>query len=297
MTNRAFALPVLALVLAIISLQAGTSLAKSIFPQLQPLGVVTLRLIFGAMIMMAVLRPWRTPINKDALRPLLLYGIMLGCMNVCFYLAIERLPIGLAIAIEFTGPLAVAAFTSRQLRDLAWVGIALAGLMLISPWTEMGLQLGNSPATTTASPIDPIGVVFAFGAALFWAGYIIFGQTAGQKLGAAASAWGMGVAAITIAPLGALLVGSNLWVPPVFPAVLGVAVLATAIPYALEMHALAKIPKRVFGVMMSLEPAAGALIALAALGERLAPIQWLAITLVITASAGITASAAPATKN
>lgn len=286
MTNKPMALAVLAVVAAIVSLQLGTSLAKSIFTEMSALGVTTLRLWFAAAIMLVVMRPWRTRLTRASLRPLACYGVALAAMNVCFYLAVARLPIGLAIAIEFTGPLGVAAFTSRRAKDLIWVGLAVAGLLLISPWADV---IGHSGTAGTAG-IDPLGVLYALGAAISWAAYIVAGQSAGQHLGGGASALGMCLAALVVAPLGIILVGPALWAPHVFPQIIGVAVLASVVAYGLEMYALTRIPQRVFGVMMSLEPAAGALIAMVALGELLTPLQWLAIVLVVGASIGVTAS-------
>jgi inner membrane transporter RhtA len=195
-------------------------------------------------------------------------------MNLLIYRAFALIPIGVAIAIEVTGPIAVVLLASRRPRDFAWVACAVAGLALLLP-----LRAG-------AAALDPRGVAWAVGAAFCWAMYIVFGKRASTIRGGDAVAWGMLAAAVFTVPFGVAHAGGALLAPNVLMTGLAVAVLSSALPYSLEMIALARLPRRVFGMMVSSAPAVGALAGFVVLGERLATSQWLAIALVIVASAG-----------
>jgi inner membrane transporter RhtA len=272
-------LPVLLLLIAMFSIQIGASMAKSLFPVVGALGATSLRLGFGTLLLWLVLRPWRMPWRTLPWRMLLGYGISLGVMNSLFYLALQTVPLGIAIALEFTGPLGLALLASRRLRDVGWVVLAVAGLLLLVPWTQQHEAL------------DPLGVAYALGAGLCWALYIVFGQKSGAEHGAQTVALGAAVAALVAVPWGVLESGMALLAPALLPVGIGVAVLSMALPYSLEMVALTRLPVRTFGMLMSLEPAIGALCGFAFLHEQLGLLQWLAIVAVVVASAGATLGA------
>lgn len=267
-------LPYVCLLGAVLSFCAGTSLAKSLFPLVGAQGTSAYRAGFSALILCLVWRPWRAPMARGDLAAVAAYGAMMGAMNLCFYMALRTIPLGLAIAIEFTGPLGLALIHARRPIHFAWIALAAAGLGLLLPLGDVSLRL------------DPVGVAFAAAAAVFWALYIVTGQRTGHLHGGRSVAVGMAVAALVVAPFGVAAAGTALLSPAALGLGLVVAVVSSAIPFSLEMVALRGMPKRSFGVMLSLEPAAGALAGLLVLGEHLAPRQWLAIAFVIAASAG-----------
>lgn len=258
-----------------ISVQSGASLAKSLFPVVGAQGTTALRLIFASIVMIVILRPWRTTFTTSSLRTVLLYGIALGGMNFLFYMAIRTIPLGIGVALEFTGPLAVALLHSRKITDFIWIALAVTGLWLLIP-------------TGQADALDLTGALYALGAGVCWAAYIMFGQKAGGDHGVQTAALGVIIAAIFIAPIGVVHAGSALLDPSLIPIALGVAILSTALPYSLEMIALTRMPVRTFGTLMSMEPAVGALSGLLFLHETLSLTQWLAISAIIIASAGAT---------
>lgn len=268
--------PVAALMASLVSLCVGTSFAKTLFPQMGALGISAYRIGLAALLLVLVLRPWRRRWLWTDLQPLALYGVTLGIMNLLFYLSIARIPLGLAIAIEFTGPLAVALWNSQRKLDLLWVALAVVGLALILPL--QGLQ--------TAGALDPMGIAYALGAAVCWALYIVFGQRVALRYGRDATPMGMLAATLVVVPLAWMQSGSGLlrleWLWPG----LIVAALSSALPYALEMYALHHLPKRSFSILLSLEPAVGAVAGWIILSEALSPQQWLAIALVMAASMG-----------
>lgn len=276
--SRAFtgsiAYPITLLVIAMISIQTGATIAKSLFPIVGAPGASALRLFFAAIILMIALRPWRAMPKGRAWWSLAFYGVALGSMNLLYYMALRTLPLGVAIALEFTGPLLVAILGSRKILDFLWVLLAIAGLLLLLP-----IGVG-------ASDIDPVGAAYALAAGGFWAAYILFGKKAGGDHGANSVAWGTVFAAIIVVPLGVIDAGAALFTPAIIPMALGVAILSTAFPYTLEMVALTRMPSRVFGTLMSIEPAIGALSGLIILGEKLATVQWVAIGAIVAASLG-----------
>ncbi|MFC5458316.1 EamA family transporter [Massilia niabensis] len=264
-----------------VSVNVGAAFAKGLFPLVGSAGVTALRVGLAALLLLAFWRPWRRlPGRADALN-LLVYGLMLGCMNLTIYAAFARIPIGVAIAIEVTGPLALVLLSSRRPRDVAWVGCAAVGLWLLSP-----LYGGAS-----SSALDPVGVAWALGAAFCWAMYIVFGKRVSTLEGGHAVAWGMLVASLCAVPVGVAQAGTALFAPSVLAAGLAVAVLSSILPYSLEMGALARLPRRVFGILVSAGPAIGALAGYFVLGERLSGVQWVAIALIIAATAGSAATA------
>ncbi|CAI8722669.1 L-threonine/L-homoserine exporter [Pseudomonas sp. IT-P12] len=268
--------PVGLLLIAMASIQSGASLAKSMFPVVGAQGTTTLRLIFASVIMLLLLRPWRAKLTAKSLRTVIVYGIALGGMNLLFYMSLRTVPLGIAVALEFTGPLAVAIYASRRAIDFLWVALAAAGLMLLIP------------TGATTSGIDPLGAGYALGAGVCWALYILFGQKAGADNGVQTAALGVMIAALFVTPFGIAHAGTALLTFSVIPVAIGVALLSTALPYTLEMVALTRMPTRTFGTLMSIEPAFGALSGLLFLQEFLTLSQWLAILCIILASVGAT---------
>lgn len=268
--------PVGLLLIAMASIQSGASLAKTMFPVIGAQGTTTLRLIFAAVIMVLLLRPWRATLTARSLLTVVIYGISLGGMNFLFYMALRSVPLGIAVALEFTGPLAVALYASRRPLDFVWIALAVVGLILLIPMGD------------TKAGIDLVGAGYALGAGACWALYILFGQKAGADNGIQTAALGVVIAALFIAPIGIVHAGTALLSPALLPVALGVAVLSTALPYSLEMVALTRLPARTFGTLMSIEPAFGALSGLLFLHEVLSFSQWLAIASIITASIGAT---------
>ena len=270
--------PLPAVLGSILSVQAGAALAKGLFPALGPAGTVGLRIGLSALILLAAFRPPLRRMTAAQWRLLIPYGVVLGMMNMVFYFSLSRIPLGLAVTVEFIGPLGVAVFGSRKAIDVVWVLLAGAGIALITPWT--------------GGDVDPVGVLLAAVAGACWATYIVIGGRVSRSIpGGAAVAAGMLVAAVTALPVAAAMGGFAHLTPGRLAAGAGVALLSSAIPYTLEMSALRALPARTFGILMSLEPAAAALAGLVFLHEVLSPLQWLAVSLVIAASAGSTLTA------
>lgn len=269
--------PLPAILGAVVSVQGGAALAKHLFPVLGPTGTVGLRIGLSALVLLIAFRPPLRKLTAGQWRAIVPYGVVLGGMNLVFYLALSRIPLGLAVTLEFVGPLGVAIFGSRRLLDLAWVVLAAAGIALIAPHRG-----GN---------VDPVGVLLALGAGAFWAAYILIGSRVSRRVpGGTAVAAGMLIAAVAVLPISVATGGfAQLTAGRTF-AGLGVALLSSAIPYTLEMSALNALPARTFGILMSLEPAFAALAGRIFLGEILSPAQWLAVALVIAASTGTTLS-------
>jgi inner membrane transporter RhtA len=260
---------------AILSVQGGAAIAKGLFPVLGAPTTAGLRIALSAVMLLLAFRPSLTRLTGAQWRMVVPFGVCLGLMNTVFYLSLARIPLGLAVTIEFVGPLGVAVLGSRRALDLLWVLMAGAGIALIAPWSGSG--------------VDALGVLFALLAGGCWAAYIVLGARLSRvvQAGAAVSA-GMVVATMTALPF--VLAGGGLsrLTPQLALAAAGVALLSSALPYALELSALRVLPTRTFSILMSLEPAAAALCGLAFLGERLGGAQWLAIALVIGASLGAT---------
>jgi inner membrane transporter RhtA len=272
------AAPIGLMIVAMLSVQTGASLAKGLFPLVGAQGATTLRLVLSAALMAAIWRPWKARLAHDNIGPLIGYGLVLGAMNMLFYLALRTIPLGVAVAIEFVGPLTVALVQSRKAADFLWVGLAVAGLVLLLP-------LGN-----VSKGLDLAGAALALAAGGCWGLYIVFGQKAGAAHGGRTVALGSLIAAGLATPFGIAHAGAHLISPAVLPLGLAVAVLSSAIPYSLEMVGLQRLPTRTFGILMSLEPAVGALSGFLILGERLTPLQLLAVAAVMAASAGSVAT-------
>ena len=273
-------LPFFAIVVAIVSIEFGAAIAKQLFPITGAIGITALRLMLASAILMIIWRPWRERLTCRQFKAVSLYGLALGFMNLTFYLAIERIPLGLAVTIEFIGPLTLAIFGSKKKTDLLWAAIAVGGIVLISP-------------LSLHSAVDFLGVILALFAGFFWALYIILGQKVSRLMhGGHATSYGMAMATLAITPVVFFANGYASITIQIIPWAFLVAILSSAIPYSLEMLALKRLPKMSFGILMSLEPAMASLTGLLLLQERLTTIQLVAIALIIVASLGTTFSAA-----
>lgn len=264
-----------AILLAMISIQGGASIAKQLFPQLGASGTASLRIFFAALILLAVFRTRLGKITKKQWLYCLAYGLFLGAMNLVFYFAIQRIPLGLGVTLEFTGPLALALLGSRRWTDLIWVLLAGLGIVLIAPWSE--------------GSIDLLGAGLAVLAGALWAGYIVVGGKVSQIMrGGDAVAVGMLFASVFVLPFGIFSGDLNVLTWELLLIGVAVALLTSAIPYTLEMGALNQISSKNFGILMSLHPAFAALSGMFFLSEFLTPIQWVSISCVVLASAGAT---------
>ena len=263
---------------AVASVQSGAAVATRLFPAVGPGGTVLLRLALSALLLLAFFRPSIKGRARADLGWGLAYGVALAAMNATFYEALSRIPLGVAVTIEFVGPLAVAVLGSRRPLDFVWVLLAGAGVALLTTGGHGG--------------IDALGVVWALTAGVFWAAYILLAQRVGRVFpGASGLTFALAVAAVVIAPFGIVTAGSGLWDPGVIGRGAAVAVLSSAVPYSLELFALRRMRASVFGVLMSLEPAMAALSGLIFLGQHLRPREWVAVVLVMAASVGATRSA------
>ena len=276
MKNKLFNIPPIPAVLfAIISVQSGAAIAKTLFPAIGAAGTASLRIGISAIILLAIYRPNLFKITPNQWKIVISYGLSLGAMNLIFYLAIERIPIGLAVTLEFIGPLLVAVIGSKRLIDYLWVLLATAGIVLIAPWSNNG--------------IDLLGVLFALLAGAFWAAYIVLGTKVSKIMkGGDAVATGMLFASILIVPFGISENGLNNLTPTFLYLGIALALLSSAIPFTLEMKALAQLPARTFSILMSLEPAAASIFAFIFLQEYLTFNEILAVVFVVIASVGST---------
>jgi inner membrane transporter RhtA len=264
---------------AIASVQLGATVATRLFAFLGPAGTVFLRVAFGAGILLAIARPRLRRLDGRQWRAIVLFGLTIAGMNLCFYQAIARIPLGIAVTVEFIGPLGVAVAGSRKALDFVWAAMAAAGVALLS---------FSGGAVTT------LGLLFALAAAAGWASYIVLGQRVGRLTpGTDGLALALGVGALALLPFGIAGAGSRLLNIRNLALGLVVAILSSAIPFSLEFAALRRLSRQVFGVLMSLEPAVGAAAGFLFLGQRLSPRDLVAIALVMAASAGATRSASP----
>jgi inner membrane transporter RhtA len=277
--SGSFLFPVGALLLSIVSFQFGAILAKQLFPAIGAQGTTAVRIGFGALILLLLRRPWRRLAGRHDWASLVGYGLTIGVMNLVFYMSLRTIPLGIAVTLEFLGPLAIALFGSRRALDLVWVALAVAGLALLLPYRA------------SAHALDPVGVMYALAAGVCWAIYILVGRRAGAAFGGDAVALGSAIGALVAVPVGVAHAGSALFALSILPFAIGVAVLSSAFPYSLEMFALTRLPARTIGILVSVEPAVGALLGLAFLGEHLDAFQWLAIAAIVVASIGAVISA------
>lgn len=272
--------PVAMILGSCVSLQIGAAFAAGLFPALGSWGVTTLRLGLAAIVLGVVIRPALLRWDRRQWRAMVWFGLAMGGMNGSFYAAIERIPLGTAVAIEFLGPLVLSAVLSRRRLDLACVALALAGVSLFGVESFAGV-----------TALDPVGVAFALVAGVFWAGYILTSSAAGALVpGHGSVAVAMAIGALVLMPLGAPGVVRAVTEPHLLLLALGCALLASVIPYSLELSALRRLPRHVFGILLSLEPAVAALAGLVLLGQPVTVLGIAAIALVIGASIGTTVS-------
>jgi inner membrane transporter RhtA len=265
---------------SIVSVQCGAALATTLFDQVGPGGAVFLRSALAALVLLVVARRGLRPLRGSRLRDVILFGVALAGCNLAFYAALDRLPLGITVTLEFVGPLGVAVFGSRRRRDVVWALLAAAGIVLLSDGTG-------------GAGIDALGAALALLAGAFWAGYILQSARVGNSYpGLGGLAVAMAISTVLVAPFGIAQGGGDLLVPSTLAIGLAVGLLSSAIPYALELEALRRLPNAVFGVLMSLEPAVAALVGFVALSQSLAPLELVAIGLVVAASAGALRSAA-----
>ena len=258
---------------AVLSVQLGAAAATSLFDQIGPAGTVFYRLLFAALLLLAIWRPRPRAHDRDALRLALLFGVSLAAMNFCFYAALDRIPLGIAVTLEFVGPLGVAIAASRRRLDLVWVALAAAGILLLA-------GPGGS--------LDALGAALALAAGGFWAAYILLTARIGRVFeGGRGLAMAMAIAAALMLAPGVAVGGGELLQAEVIGVGAAVAVLSSVIPYSLELEALRRLPVGVFGVLMSLEPGVAALVGLIALDQGLAAAEAVGIALVVAASVGV----------
>jgi inner membrane transporter RhtA len=260
-------------VLGVFTAQIGAAFAVELFDELGAAGAAFGRLAFAALILVAIWRPRLHGRPRGDLQVAIAFGFALGAMNLCIYQAMDRIPLGVAVTFEFIGPLGVAVVGSRRALDLVWVVLAAAGIALLADYS------GGS--------LDPVGVAFALAAGGLWAAYIVLSQRTGTLFGGGSGlAVAMVAGAALVAPFGIASAGKELLQPELLGGLLAVALASSVLPYSFDLEALRRLPARVFGVLMSLEPAVAALAGLVVLGQDLAGRDWLAIGLVVVASAG-----------
>lgn len=264
----------------IVSVQAGAAVATELFAELGPVGTVAVRLGFSAVVLLALWRPALRALRGEGARDVVLFGLALAAMNTSFYLALDRIPLGVAVTLEFVGPLGVAFAASRRRSDLVWATLAAVGILLLAP--------------TPGAGIDAPGALLALLAGVFWGAYIVLSQRVGSAFpGGSGLAIAMTIAAVLALPAGIAQGGSALLRPELLAAGFAVAMLSSAIPYSVELEALRRLPRGVFGVLMSLEPAVAAGLGFLLLSQDLAPREIVAIGFVVAASAGALREAPP----
>ena len=263
------------LLISIVSIQLGAAVAVQLFQTLGPVATTFLRLAFAAVLLLVV--AWRR-IDWASVRRhaglLLVFGCAIGAMNLCFYGAIARIPLGIAVAIEFIGPLGVAAITSRRPTEFAWIGLAVAGLLLLTP------DIGGD--------LDPLGVALALGAGLGWASFVLFSPRVARGVGNTGLAVAMAIAAVFTLPFALIAGGLERLDPAVLAGALAVAVLSTALPLSLEFEALRRMTARAYGIVVTLEPVAAAVVGALLLSQALPPSAVVAIGCVTAAAIGVT---------
>jgi len=281
--KKGFEIPAVpSVLLSIISIQSGAAIAKGIFPVLGAESTASLRIVLSALILLLFNRPNLRNLTTAQWKAVALYGLTLGAMNLIFYMAIARIPLALGVALEFIGPLALALAGSKRMIDFLWVILAAGGIALIAPWNHNGLNL--------------TGVLLALLAGALWAAYIILGGRTSKIMdGRKAVTIGMIFASVVVLPVA---IGNGLVThlkPWMLLSGLALALLSSAIPFSLEMSALRRIPAKTFSILMSLEPAVAAISGLVFLHEYLSLYEWIAVALIIIASAGATLTAKKAT--
>ena len=264
------------MLLPIFFVQLGAAVAKGLFDQLGPGGTVFLRVGFAALVLLLLWRPSVRGHARGDYLVAILFGLTLAAMNFTLYQALDRIPLGVAVTLEFVGPLGVAVAGSRRMLDLLWVVLAAAGIVLLAPLDVLG-----------ETDLDPVGVALALLAGLFWASYILLSARTGSIFpGGTGLVIALCIGTAVLVPVGIVGGGAALLDPKLLLAGFAVAMLSSVVPYSLELEALRKLPARVFGVLMSLEPAVAALVGFVILGERLGLRALAAVLLVTVAAVG-----------
>lgn len=270
-----------------LSSQFGAAIATRLFPEVGPAGTLTLRLVFAAIALLAVARPRPGALRRARRADLAVvvgFGLALAAMNLSFYEAVDRVPLGVAVTLEFAGPLTLSVVTSRRWAHVLWALMAGAGVVLLAGGGLLG----------AVHRLDLGGVGFALLAGAFWALYILANKSTGRRFpGASGLAWAMVVAAAAVAPVGAAEAGARLLRPGVLGVGIAVAVLSSALPYSCEMAALRRVTPRAFGILLSMAPALAALAGLVVLGQHLSPLEMAALVLVVAANVGSSWAATP----
>ena len=270
-------LPSLAVLGSVISLCLGTSFAKHLFPEVGAQGTTALRVGFSALLLLLIWRPWRLKPERAQLAQIAIFGAVLGLMNLLFYLALARMPFGITVAIEFVGPLSVAVWNSRRRLDLLWIALAVLGLIILLLLPLLGTQIER---------LDPLGLAYAIGASICWAGYIVLGKRTGHLHGGMVVSLGLLAAAFVVVPFGVAQAGMKLLAPDILLYGLAVAAVSSAIPYSLEIFALKRLSHSAFSTMLATEPAVAAIAGMWVLGEHLSATQWGAIIFIMAAAMG-----------
>lgn len=272
------AAPFAALLVTMVSVQFGAAFSKQLFPLLGVERTTFVRLGLGALLLAPILKPWNMRVARRQWPLLLAYSAALGAMNLCFYLAVQRIPLGIAVALEFIGPLGLAISMSHRRIDLLWVALAIFGLSLLLPVAQV-FHRG-------ARPLDGFGVLFALLAAGLWAAYGLLARRIGNSQGNGIIGLAMAIAALLVLPLAVLQPGTISVTPHLAMAALVMALFSSALPFSLEMIALTGMPIRVYGTFTSLEPALGTLMGLIVLAELPTTAQLLGIAAIVAASLG-----------
>lgn len=263
--------------------ELGASIAVTLFPQVGPIGMVTLRLVFAALILLTVARPALRGHPRSAWGSAVGFGLVLAAMNVCFYLALDRIPLGPAVTLEILGPLALSVIAGRRWTSALWAGVALVGVLLLG-----GVLLHSGPTAA----LDPLGVILALAAGALWIGYILLSARTGTEFpGLNGLAIAAAIGALVTIPLAATTAGTALFDPVILLLGLGVAALSSAVPYALEFVALRRLSAATFSILLASAPAIAAIAGLLVLGQELTTPQWLGIACVVGAGIGAVLSA------
>jgi len=272
--------PFPAILLSIVSVQVGAALAKGLFPILGAAGTTTIRIGISALILLAFNRPNIKKLTKIQWKAIIPYGLCLGVMNGIYYLSLSRIPLGLAVALEFIGPLMLSVFSSKRMIEYLWAVLAIIGIALITPWNGEGADL--------------FGIIMALLAGVFWAGYIVLGKRTSAVIdGSQAVTVGMVFAIAVILPFGIADGGLANFTTAMIPSAIALGLLCSAIPFSLEIGALKHMPAKTFSILMSLEPAVAAICGVFMLKEFLSVVEWLAVVLIVIASLGATLTGKP----
>ncbi|GKW05393.1 threonine/homoserine exporter RhtA [Pectobacterium carotovorum subsp. carotovorum] len=272
--NKSTHLPLLAVFVSLISIQTGAAFAKSAFSVVGPLGMSALRVGIAMLLLAVVFKPWTLRTDKKGWSTLATYGVMMGAMNILIYMSFQYIPVGIAISIEVLGPLTVAVLASRQKSDLAWIGFALIGLLLL----PLGGQNG---------PLDPRGIAYVIAAAFCWGIYVRVGGKAAE-FGSRGVAAGTVFASLFIVPIGIYQGGFALLIPDIFMLGFLIAIMSSALPFLLDIYALRRLSSNTFGILMSASPAVSALSGFFILGEKLSLAQCSGILAITAACMGAT---------